>query len=105
MNRLKGVNTSVSEQVFSWFRGYAVTLNNMTPSRHCFAILYYCRRHNVMVDKKDLSHCNPFASKKPSYVKPKPKPYSCTKKVSKPAMKQVKTKKVIKKILRQKASK
>ncbi len=33
MRRLRGVNTSVCEQVWSWFRGYAKALNSANPLR------------------------------------------------------------------------
>ena len=42
--RLRGVNGSVCEQTFSWFRGYARTLNEMSPLRHHFLVLVYVKR-------------------------------------------------------------
>ncbi len=44
--RVKGINTPVSEQVFSWFRGYARVLNSMGGLRHKFLVLVYCKRRN-----------------------------------------------------------
>jgi hypothetical protein len=37
--RCVGINTSVSEQVFSWFRHYARVFNNMRTERHIFLVL------------------------------------------------------------------
>ena len=59
--RLAGVNTAVAEQVFSWFRGYARTFNEMRPARHSFVVLCYCRMHNELVAKNQASHLNPKA--------------------------------------------
>ena len=58
--RLRGVNTMVAEQVFSWFRGFARTLNEMRGSRHTFLVLYYCKRHNELVDAGDKAHLNAY---------------------------------------------
>ena len=58
--RIKGVNTSVAEQVFSWFRGYARVLNEMRSLRHRFLVLYLCRRHNDLVDAGETSHLNQY---------------------------------------------
>ena len=64
--RLNGVNTSASEQVFSWFRGYASTVNEMRELRHRFLVLYYAKRHNEQVARGDTEHLNAHsaASKK-----------------------------------------
>ena len=59
MKRLKGVNTSVCEQVWAWFRGYARTLNKMNAKRHVFLVLACARRHNEMMSKCDKSHLSP----------------------------------------------
>ena len=84
--RLKGVNTSIAEQVFSWMRGFARTFNELRPARHHFLMLYYCKRHNALVDAKYTGHLNKFAHKNPK--KRQSSSYSCNKKVvKKPAMK------------------
>ena len=49
--RFSKTNTSAAEQVFSWFRNYARVLNEARPSRHRFKVLYYCRKHNELIDK------------------------------------------------------
>ncbi len=59
MRRLRGVNTSVSEQVWAWFRGYCSTLNTMNPLRHRFFVLAYAKRHNAMINSGDVSHLPP----------------------------------------------
>ena len=57
-DRLKRVNTSVCEQVFSWFRGHARVLNEMKASRNHFLVLYYVRKHNELMSQDDTSHLN-----------------------------------------------
>ena len=52
--RLRGVNTSVCEQTFSWFRNYARTMNELRPLRHRFLVLFYAKRHNELVAQKDF---------------------------------------------------
>ena len=47
--RLKHVNTSAAEQVFAWFRNYARVLNESSPLRHAFKVLYYCKMHNQAI--------------------------------------------------------
>lgn len=56
--RLKSVNTSVAEQVFSWFRGFARTFNELRPARHHFLVLYYCRKHNKMIEDRRADYLN-----------------------------------------------
>ncbi|CAE8711661.1 unnamed protein product [Polarella glacialis] len=76
--RFKGVNTSVAEQIFSWFRGYARTFNEMKDLRHMFLVVYYCKRHNMLIDNGDTKHLNKFSThKKAKKVK---KSYECIKK-------------------------
>ena len=60
--RLKGVNTSVSEQVFSWFRNYARILNEMKPKIHEFLVLYFCKLHNAVVKADGTKHLNPYSA-------------------------------------------
>lgn len=56
--RLRGVNSSVSEQVFSWFRNYARILNDMRPVVHKFLVLVFCKLHNELIAKGDKDHLN-----------------------------------------------
>ena len=70
MKRIKNVNTSAAEQVFSWFRGYAGLLNHTTRSRHYFYVLRYCRIHNGMMDQDDKSHLPQIIKK--TFLKKKP---------------------------------
>ena len=53
--RVKGINTSVSEQVFSWFRGYARVLNSMGGLRHKFLVLVYCKRRNDLTAETPIT--------------------------------------------------
>jgi hypothetical protein len=54
--RLKGINTSIAEQTFSWFRNYARTMNEMRPARQKFLILYYVKMHNELVAAGTKEH-------------------------------------------------
>jgi hypothetical protein len=82
-NRLRGINSSVCEQTFSWFRGYASTLNTMSPIRHRFMVLRYCQLHNGLVESGDVGHLNPCA--KTSKIRKRPSSsYHCVSK--KPAV-------------------
>ena len=92
--RLRGVNTSVSEQVFSWFKMYARIFNEMTPSTHRFFVLYFCRLHNACVQDGDAEYLNAFSSKN-KVVKKRPSSYACAPK-KKPACKVMKVRKVMK---------
>ena len=76
-NRLRGINTSVAEQTFSWFRGYSKHLNEMRAVRHKFLVLYYIRCHNDLIAKGEADYLNEYAylNKKRSS-----KSYHCTKK-------------------------
>lgn len=38
MKRLEGLSTSISEQIFAWFRGYARIFNEMRERRHKFIV-------------------------------------------------------------------
>lgn len=62
--RLKGVNNSICEQTFSWFRGYASTLNELHAQRHRFIVLYFASKHNKLVDAGDLKHLNAYTVNK-----------------------------------------
>ena len=75
--RAADVNTSVAEQVFAWFRGYAKTFNEMRPLRHHFLVLYYTRLHNLQIDLNQATYLNPMA---PARQQRKAiKKYECTK--------------------------
>ena len=79
MRRLKGVNTSVSEQVWSWFRNYSNTLNTMSSTRHKFLVLQYVRRRNAMMESGDTSHPNRHAAARKGMGRRRPPtPYPCT---------------------------
>ena len=78
--KVRGVNTLVCEQVFSWFRNYAVTFNSLTPLRHQFMVLYYVKRHNDLVSRSQVEHLNKFAAaaERAAVVRKKPSiAYGC----------------------------
>jgi len=54
--RLRRANTSVCEQTFSCFRGYARTMNEMKAIRQHFLVLLYVRMHNDLIANGDDSH-------------------------------------------------
>ena len=60
--RFARVNTSIAEQTFSWFRGYARLFNSMRKARHHFVVLLFARKHNALVDSKSTSHLNAFVT-------------------------------------------
>ena len=89
--RIKKLNTSVCEQTFSWFRGYAKMLNEMQPLRHRFLVLYFCKLHNENVDAGTAAeYLNEYTPFKPA--KKSKRSYPCVKK----AMKVKATKKAMK---------
>ena len=61
---LKGINTQVAEQSFSWFRGYARPLNEMAPLRHKLCVLYFAKLHNKYVDEHNIGYLPPLESLK-----------------------------------------
>lgn len=81
--RVKNVNTSISEQTFAWFRGYASSFNSMNADVQRFYVLSYARRHNVMLRKDDAAHLNPWSAHKQAmkkagvWKKPASKAYGC----------------------------
>lgn len=87
--RLRGINTQICEQTFSWFRGYARTFNSLRALRHKFLVLYFAKKHNKLVEKGDHSHLNEFSSG--SRYRKKKVPYPCPTKVKK-SMKKAKAK-------------
>ena len=46
--RLRDVNTSIAEQTFSWFRGYAASFNTKNADTHIFYVLLYVKKHNLL---------------------------------------------------------
>jgi len=58
--RTKGLNTSVAEQVFSWFTGCAKSFNSMGSLHNKFLVLQHVRRNNAMMDGGDNKHFCPF---------------------------------------------
>ncbi|CAE7726165.1 unnamed protein product [Symbiodinium sp. CCMP2592] len=47
--RLRAVNTSIAEQTFKWFRGYASTFNTMSRTTHLFYVFLYVQKHNEVL--------------------------------------------------------
>lgn len=87
--RLGSLNTSVAEQTFSWFRTYAVVLNEMRELRHRFAVLWFCQMHNSLIQDGNTAHLNKYKAEKAANRKSKP--YACrkdhNKSISKPKKK------------------
>ena len=83
LNRLEGINTSIAEQTFAWFRGYASQFNTKSPRSHAFYVLLYVQRHNDMTRQGYRSHLNPFSARKQAAVasgllkRPACKKYTC----------------------------
>ena len=81
--RLKKANTSISEQTFAWFRGYATTFNTMNANAQRFYVIAYSRRHNGMMRNSDRQHLNPWAAHKQAmrkagvFKKPASTSYGC----------------------------
>ena len=81
--RVAKVNTSISEQIFAWFRGYSVTFNTMNPNVQRFYVLIYARKHNAMQQIGHTEHLNPFSAHKQAmkkagaWKKPASSKYAC----------------------------
>ncbi|CAK0879999.1 unnamed protein product [Prorocentrum cordatum] len=60
--RVSGVNTQVTEQCFSWFRGYSRIFNEMSPSRRRFLVLYFVAKNNSMLSAGDADHLGHLAA-------------------------------------------
>ena len=92
---IEGVNTSICEQVFSWFRHFSTSFNELRGNRHRFIILYMAKRHNQAIESNTAVYLRPIvhpASRRSS-------PYGCSKKQvkkSKPVMKKVMSRKTSK---------
>ena len=86
---LSNVNTSISEQIFSWFRGYASTMNTMNARTHRFYVLVYAKRHNELVIQNEAFHLNPHSAHKKTmkkaqvHARPASSAYACKKPSSK----------------------
>jgi hypothetical protein len=77
--RVSKVNTAISEQVFSWFRNYARTFNEMRKQRHHFLVLYFSKLHNALVDQNKTSYLNPHSTVKQLLKSRKnSRSYACT---------------------------
>eukprot|EP00973_Karenia_brevis_P057155 7951213-Karenia_brevis.AAC.1 len=76
--RIKGLNTSVAEQIYSWFRGYARQLNEMRPLRHQSLVLKFSALHNDAGAKSKCDYLNKFSPFKKSTKKQVS--YPCNKK-------------------------
>lgn len=92
-DRMRHVNTSVAEQAFSWFRGYARTFNELGSARHVFLVLYYAKMHDDAIDCGNPAHLNQFSTSKKNarYIRG----YACNTK-AKQALKAVKAMKAMK---------
>ena len=63
MKRIHGINTVVAEQIFSWFRNYARTFNELRRNRHHFLVVLYARYHNDLVDRNSTDHLNRYSGR------------------------------------------
>ena len=81
--RVKHVNASISEQVFSWFRGYSHTFNSMARKAQRFYVHLFAKKHNSMIRSGLPNYLNKFAAKKNTriikkvYKKPSSFSYAC----------------------------
>ena len=57
--RVKGVNTSAAEQIFSWFKRYSGVLNEMPKGKHSFLVMLFCRWHNIHASADDYWAMHP----------------------------------------------
>ena len=64
MARLAGLNASIAEQTFSWFRGYARSFNELRTSRRRFLVLLYAKRHNELLRTGKTTHLNRYSHTK-----------------------------------------
>ena len=76
--RLEDENTSVAEQVFSWFRSHTAALNSASALHHEFLVLYLCRVHNELMSDGDFSHLPPAAAPASRRQQNSSVPYSCS---------------------------
>ena len=92
--RLGKLNTSIAEQTFSWFRSYAIVVNEMRRLRHHFLVLLFCKWHNQLVEEGNTQHLHPVAAQKKA--KRKSTPYACKRRPASKAMKRRHTMKIMK---------
>ena len=62
--RFKGVNTSIAEQTFAWFRTYVGTFNTMNPSSQRFCVRLFASRHNDLIRTCKATHLNEYSTRK-----------------------------------------
>ena len=53
------MNTVAAEQTFSWFRGYARSMNELRAERHQFLVPLYAKEHSKLLAVGDTEHLNP----------------------------------------------
>ena len=92
---IQGVNTSICEQVFAWFRHFSTNFNELRGNRHRFIIVYMAKRHNQAIENNTAVYLRPIAH--PASVRSTP--YGCSKKQVK------KSKTNVKKVINRKTSK
>ena len=82
-----GINSSICEQTFSWFRSYAKIFNELREMRHKFTVLFFCKQHNHCLANGEATYLNaPATVNKLVQAQKKSKAYACsTKKVKKRA--------------------
>ncbi|CAK9101585.1 unnamed protein product [Durusdinium trenchii] len=52
-------NTSICEQVFSWFRNFSPIINEMRAHRHKFFLLLLSKRHNESIEGGNIRYLHP----------------------------------------------
>ena len=90
------MNGCGAERVFRWFRTDAKTLNKSSPRSHHFYTLFYCKKHNTLVERKKKGHLPVVLGDDRDDTK-KSIPYSCNTHVAKKAMKNTQATKKTKK--------
>jgi len=92
------VNTTICEQIFAWFRNFAI-MNDMPRNRHKFLLLSLAKRHNIAMEEGntgslDSTHRpNPFGASKPYIIGETMKNSMSKQKISKTMKKKVMKKK------------
>ena len=61
--RLRRVTSSIAEQTFSWFRGYASSFNTKAHDTHVFYVPLYVKMHNNLVRQNRVQHLNAFSAR------------------------------------------
>ena len=89
---VKDLSSSICEQVFSWFRGYASTLNTTSGEGRRFLVLVYAKRHNACVLSDTATYINPHSARRKTMKKvgtwkrPSSHAYACKKLASSPKL-------------------